>query len=126
MRRMRTPTTNPQAVLPAVLGPGPRSGKGKRQRLLGSHPEPPPCTGAAPPTVLADMLSTRGAATTPPRTRGRRGRPRKPPPPAAARPTERCVQMHLFDGLRRDYSQFNEREDTNPENPWLAWGLHLA
>lgn len=78
---------------------------------------------------FANMLSTRGASTTPPRTRGRRGRrgrPRKQPPRSAARPAAGWVQPFRFDNLRRDYTRFNERTDVNLNNPWLAWGLHLA
>jgi hypothetical protein len=75
---------------------------------------------------FADMLSTRGASTTPPPTRPRRGRPRKPPPPPASRPATRWVQPFLFNDLRRDYTRFNERAHADPSNPWLAWGLYVA
>lgn len=36
------------------------------------------------------------------------------------------MQSFLFEGLRHDYTRFNERTDANPDNPWLAWGLYLA
>jgi hypothetical protein len=75
---------------------------------------------------FANMLSTRGAATTPPRRYDRRGRPRKPAPAPVGRPATRWVQPLLFDGLRRDYTRFNERADANPDNPWLGWGHYLA
>jgi hypothetical protein len=75
---------------------------------------------------FANMLSTRGAATTPPRRYDRRGRPRKPPPAPAGRPATRWVQPLLFDGLRRDYTRFDERQDVDLDNPWLWWGQHLA
>jgi hypothetical protein len=75
---------------------------------------------------FANMLSTRGAATTPPRRYDRRGRPRKPPPATVGRPTPRWIQPLLFDGLRRDYTRFDERADANPDNPWLGWGHYLA
>lgn len=75
---------------------------------------------------FANMLSMRGAATTPPRRYDRRGAPRKPPPAPAARPVARWVQPFLFDGLRRDYTRFDEREHVNPDNPWLIWGHYLA
>jgi hypothetical protein len=32
----------------------------------------------------------------------------------------------LFDGLRRDYTRFDERECAGPDNPWLLWGHYLA
>ena len=75
---------------------------------------------------FANMLSTRGAATTPPRRYDRRGRPRKPPPAPVGRPATRWVQPFLFDGLRRDYTRFDERQDVDLDNPWLGWGQHLA
>lgn len=75
---------------------------------------------------FANMLSMRGAATTPPRKHSRRGRPRKPAPAAAGRPAARWVQPFLFDNLRRDYTRFDEGEHANPDNPWLAWGLYVA
>ena len=75
---------------------------------------------------FANMLSTRGAATTPPRRYQRRGRPRKPPPAPAGRPDTKFFQRLLFADLRRDYSRFDEHEDVDPDNPWLAWAQHLA
>lgn len=75
---------------------------------------------------FANMLSTRGATTTPPASYDRRGRPRKLPPSPAGRPVTRWVQPFLFDGLHRDYTRFDERLDTDPANPWLGWGQHLA
>jgi integrase len=75
---------------------------------------------------FANMQSTRGAATSPPRKYDRRGAPRKPPPAPAGRPAVRWVQPFLFDDLRRDYTRFDERTDANPDNPWLAWGLYVA
>ena len=75
---------------------------------------------------FANMLSTRGAATTPPRRYDRRGRPRKPPPAPVGRPATRWVQPFLFDGLRRDYTRFDEQQDVDLDNPWLGWGQHLA
>jgi integrase len=75
---------------------------------------------------FANMASTRGAATTPPRTQGRRGRPRKEPPAPAGRPASTWFQPFLFDGHRRDYTRFDEQTDANPDNPWLVWGNYLA
>ncbi|MFL6147529.1 MAG: hypothetical protein ACJ72I_08540 [Pseudonocardiaceae bacterium] len=74
---------------------------------------------------FANMLSTRGAATTLPRRYDRRGRPRKPAPAPVGRPATRWVQPLLFDGLRRDYTPFDEREHANPDNPWLGWATTL-
>lgn len=75
---------------------------------------------------FANMLSTRGAATTPPRRYDRRGRARKPAPAPVGRPATRWVQPFLFEGLRRDYTRFDERQDVDLDNPWLGWGQHLA
>lgn len=75
---------------------------------------------------FANMLSSRGAATTPPRRYDSRGAPRKPPPAPAGRPPRRWVQPFLFDGLHRDYTRFDEQEHANPDNPWLRWGHYLA
>lgn len=75
---------------------------------------------------FADMLWTRGAATSPPRSHDRRGRPRKPAPAPAVRPDTGWVQPLLFDDLRRDYTRFDPREHVNKENPWLIWGHYLA
>lgn len=75
---------------------------------------------------FANMLSTRGAATTPPRRHPRRGRPRKPAPAPAGRPTTRWVQPFLVEGLRRDYTRFDEHTDADPDNPWLRWGHYVA
>jgi hypothetical protein len=74
---------------------------------------------------FADMLSSRGASTTPPRQHGRRGRPRKPPPPLAGRPVTGWVQPVLVDGLRRDFTRLTEPEpSTVTDNPWLAWASY--
>ncbi|MFF3127871.1 hypothetical protein ACFVRD_37530 [Streptomyces sp. NPDC057908] len=74
---------------------------------------------------FADMLSMRGARTTPPRRYGRRGAPRKPPPPPAARPYSRWVQPVLFAGVRREYHRFDPGR-ANAGSGWLAWARHLA
>ncbi len=75
---------------------------------------------------FADMFTTRGARTAPPRRHDQRGRPRKTAPPAAARPSTGAVQTFLFDGLHRDFTRHDENADPDPDNPWLAWGHHLA
>jgi hypothetical protein len=61
----------------------------------------------------------------PARRPGRRGAPPKPPPAPAGRPAFRWVQPRLFEA-RRDFTRFNEENDADPGNPWLAWGLYLA
>lgn len=75
---------------------------------------------------FADMLSMRGARTTPPRRYDRRGAPRKPPPPPAARPYSRWIQPVLFDGARRDYHRFDPGRADTTTSGWLAWARHLA
>lgn len=75
---------------------------------------------------FANMASMRGSKTTPPRMQEQRGRPRKQPPPPAGRPASTWVQPFLFDGIRRDYTRFDEKADANPDNPWLVWGNYLA
>jgi site-specific recombinase XerD len=64
-------------------------------------------------------------AKKPPSGRGRPGPPLKAPPPAVTRPV--CwAQLKLFDARREyRYGQIDMRRST-PDNPWLAWALHLA
>ncbi|GAA2406097.1 hypothetical protein GCM10010191_12610 [Actinomadura vinacea] len=59
--------------------------------------------------------------------------PPKPPPPAAVRPRTRWLQPALPDQMldqvprRYRYGRFDLRKpQTTPDNPWLAWALHLA
>lgn len=63
-----------------------------------------------------------------PRRVGAKGRPLKDPPPVAFRPQVDGVQLRLFDpGPRRyDFGGIDMRNGPPPENPWLAWALHLA
>lgn len=75
---------------------------------------------------FANMASTRGATTTPPRRPQQRGRPRKYSPAPAARPDTTCTQLSLFADLRRQYTRFDEGVDVDLDNPWLAWGQYLA
>ena len=75
---------------------------------------------------FADMNSTRGAATDPPRRYDRRGRPPKPSPAPVHRPDTSRTQLSLFDNLVRDYTRHDERSDTRTDNPWLRWSLYLA
>ena len=75
---------------------------------------------------LADLNRRRAAPRAFPRRYGAKGRPLKPPPPAAVRPSD-GVQLPLFE-TRRDYrfGRVDLRTGAAPDNPWLAWALHLA
>jgi hypothetical protein len=55
-------------------------------------------------------------------------RARAQPPPVALRPASSWVQPPLFTGLRRHYrfGRADLRTSPAPDNPWLAWGLHIA
>jgi hypothetical protein len=59
---------------------------------------------------------------------GSKGILRRTAPPAASRPVVTWWQPPLLDGLTRDfrYGQIDLRKDLPPDNPWLAWALHLA
>jgi integrase len=63
-----------------------------------------------------------------PRRYGAKGRPFKAPPPVAGAPVIGWVQPALFDAGPRAYrySSIDLRTQPPPDNPWLAWGLHLA
>lgn len=63
-----------------------------------------------------------------PRRYGAKGRPLKPPPPAAGRPRSLWVQEPLLPAGPRTYrrSVVDLRAGPPPDNPWLAWALHLA
>jgi len=69
-----------------------------------------------------------GGAAQPGTGSGLPGIARKQPPPAAVRPAGPWVQPLLFTGTRRDYrrARTDRRKDPVPDNPWLAWALHLA
>lgn len=64
------------------------------------------------------------------RRRGAKGRPPKPAPPPAARPRRGWVQLTLIDddAAVRVYrrGRVDLRRTHAPDNPWLAWALHLA
>jgi integrase len=77
---------------------------------------------------LADLHRPRARRRTTPRRYGAKGRPLKPPPPAAMRPGSDGVQLPLFTDLPRTYryGSVDLRSGPPPDNPWLAWGLHLA
>ena len=65
---------------------------------------------------------------TAPRRYGAKGRPFKQPPPAVGRPVSRWLQEPLLLAGRRDYRRgvVDLRAGPPPDNPWLAWALHLA
>jgi integrase len=69
-----------------------------------------------------------GGARQPGTGSGLPGIPRKQPPPAAVRPAGPWTQPLLFTGTRRDYrrARTDRRKEPVPDNPWLAWALHLA
>jgi len=78
---------------------------------------------------FAGMDNRRAAPRALPRRYGQKGRPLKPPPPVATRPATGGTQLALFASVpARDYRQvrFDLRHGGAPDNPWLAWALHLA
>ncbi|USX56404.1 integrase [Lentzea sp. HUAS12] len=77
---------------------------------------------------LADLYRPRARPRTADRRRGAKGRPVKPPPPVALRPRPDGAQLVLFANLPRTYryGSVDLRSGSAPDNPWLAWALHLA
>lgn len=77
---------------------------------------------------LADLYRPKAAPATAPRRRGAKGRPLKAPPPLAVRPGQDGVQLPLLPDLPRTYrpAVVDLRSRAAPDNPWLAWALHLA
>lgn len=78
---------------------------------------------------FADMPRRRAAPRAFPRRWGAKGRPHKPPPPVVARPRPGWAQPTLAeDVVGRDlrYGRVDLRSGPPPDNPWLAWALHLA
>ncbi|WP_309236677.1 integrase [Micromonospora sp. S-DT3-3-22] len=64
---------------------------------------------------------------TAPRRYGAKGRPPKQPPPHAGRPRSAWLQEPLLPPGPRHYrAAVDLRAGPPPDNPWLAWGLHLA
>jgi integrase len=57
-----------------------------------------------------------------------KGRLPKPSPAPAAQPVVPWWQPPLFDGVVREYryGRVDLRRDRLPDNPWLAWALHIA
>lgn len=77
---------------------------------------------------LAGVVRKRGRPRAFPRRYGVKGRPPKPPPPIASRPPTAGAQLTLFPSPPRTYryGRFDGRSQQTPDNPWLAWALHLA
>ncbi|MCP2290797.1 hypothetical protein [Nocardia amikacinitolerans] len=77
---------------------------------------------------LADLYQPHAPPRAVPRRRGTAGRPPKPAPPVASRPSLAGAQLTLLTDLPRTYrpSQVDLRSVAAPDNPWLAWALHLA
>ncbi|MFI1917226.1 hypothetical protein [Nocardia sp. NPDC020380] len=77
---------------------------------------------------LADMYRPQARPPTLARRRGVKGRPLKPPPPIAHRPSPFGAQLVLLTDLSRTYRPggIDLRSVAAPDNPWLAWALHLA
>jgi hypothetical protein len=77
---------------------------------------------------FAGMSRRRATPRAVARRYGAKGRPRKPPPPVAVRPRPGWTQPTLVDDLGREYryGRVDLRSGPAPDNPWLAWALHLA
>ena len=77
---------------------------------------------------LADLYRPKAHPRTAPRRRGVKGRPLKQPPPIAVRPRSDGAQLPLLPDLPRTYrpATVDLRSAATPDNPWLAWALHLA
>ncbi|WP_433754713.1 tyrosine-type recombinase/integrase [Nocardia sp. CA-135398] len=77
---------------------------------------------------LADTYRPQAQPRIVERRYGTKGRPPKQAPPIAGRPLLDGVQLVLFDDLARTYrpSSIDLRSVAAPDNPWLAWALHLA
>lgn len=75
------------------------------------------------------MTQRRTRPRTAPRRYGVKGRPPKAAPPITVRPDLAGTQLRLFTDLpSRDYRavRIDLRRQDAPDNPWLAWALHLA
>jgi hypothetical protein len=78
---------------------------------------------------LAGMPPRQAAPRTIPCRYGAKGRSPKPPPPVVARPRAGWVQPTLVEevpGRGYRYGRVDLRSGPAPDNPWLAWALHLA
>jgi hypothetical protein len=77
---------------------------------------------------LADTDRRQAIPRTTPRRYGVMGRPLKPPPVPTGQPVTEWIQPPLFDAgpCTYQYGRIDLRGGAPPENPWLAWALHLA
>ncbi|WP_405180781.1 hypothetical protein OG225_06145 [Nocardia sp. NBC_01377] len=77
---------------------------------------------------LADLYRPHAPPPTTPRQRGAKGRRPQQAPPVASRPSPDSAQLMLLTDLPRTYRRGNVdlRSTAPPDNPWLAWALHLA
>ncbi|WP_218021613.1 tyrosine-type recombinase/integrase [Nocardia acidivorans] len=77
---------------------------------------------------LADNYQPHAPPRETARRRGTKGRPPKPVPPPAFRPNPVGAQLTLLTGLPRTYrpASVDLRSVVAPDNPWLAWALHMA
>jgi len=74
---------------------------------------------------LADLNRRRAKPRAFPRRYGIKGRPHKQPPPPAG--PVGWAQLPLFEAPRDyRYGRLDLRKSAAPDNPWLAWALHLA
>ncbi|MGH2847655.1 MAG: tyrosine-type recombinase/integrase [Thermoleophilaceae bacterium] len=74
---------------------------------------------------LADLNRRRAAPRSFQRRYGAKGRPHNPPPPPAG--PVGWAQLSLFEAPRAYcYGRRDLRRGPVPDNPWLAWALHLA
>jgi integrase len=108
-----------QAYLERTSGPGTPlaswAAKVRHHQLFFAAMTPGASRTIAPPRQL-------------PRRVGAKGRPLKAPPPPASRPSVEGIQGRLFDPGPRRYTpgKLDLRSGPAPDNPWLAWALHLA
>jgi hypothetical protein len=129
VRSLPTPCAAEEGLLPAVLVPGPED-----RAIAAQDPRSKVVLGPFVAAVrchqlfFADMYHPRARPRAVPRRRGAKGRPPKPPPPVAIRPRTGGVQLALFADLPRTYrpGSVDLRSASAPDNPWLAWALHLA
>lgn len=78
---------------------------------------------------LADMNRRHAPPRAFPVRRGAKGRPLKAPPPPTVGPCASWFQPPLFDAVfsrHYRYGRIDLRRGPAPDNPWLAWALHLA
>ena len=75
------------------------------------------------------MYQHLGTPRAAPRRPGTNGRAPKPAPPVVSRPRVAWIQLALFDDTSArlyHWGRIDLRNGPAHDNPWLAWGLHLA